>query len=87
VYTVPCLWLFSIYTPCLPVVGQYLPTVGGVLALAYAYFNFKYVPAYMNSAAERIPHFKRRTLVFRALIFGAVGGIACSVAQMAGLLK
>jgi hypothetical protein len=81
---VPLLWVFVIYTPSFPVVGKYMGWTGGALALIYSYFNSKYTPAYMESAEARLGPFKKRTLAFKGIAFGAFGGVAFSALQSLG---
>ena len=87
VYTIPLQWVFTIYTPSIPFVGPYSAWVSTGLALTYAYFNKQYVPSYMTSAKDRIPPFRNRTLAFRCIAFGAIGGVCYSGAQALELVN
>mmetsp|Transcript_525 Transcript_525/g.1131 ORF Transcript_525/g.1131 Transcript_525/m.1131 type:complete len:200 (+) Transcript_525:64-663(+) len=81
VYTLPLLWIFGLYAPSLPMVGNFMPWTGGALSLVYAFYNNAYVPAYMASAKDRLLPFTRRTLAFKAIAAGAGAGVLFSVAK------
>jgi hypothetical protein len=75
-----------IYTPSLPVVGKYMGWTGGALSLFYSISNAQYVPAYMECAQGRLGPFKRRTLAFKGIAFGAVAGMGFSIARELGFV-
>ena len=85
VYVVPTIWLYTLYTPAIPVIGKYLPWVGVLLSLGVAYYNIQYVKGYIESADGRMPGFKKRTQFVRGLFYGTIGGIICAVASAFGL--
>jgi len=72
---VPSLFLFSIFTRRLPVVGEYEQPITLFLGLAYAFLNYQYFHGYVESAEGRIPAFKKRVLVFSIVFFGAMGAM------------
>lgn len=78
VYYVPVAWMHCLYSPAIPVVGKYLPWVGMILSLAYAHFNTVYAAGYTKSAADRVPGFKKRTMVFKAMFFSLIAGLICA---------
>ena len=80
VYTIPMIWSFALYNPSIPVVGAFMGPWLVVLSLVYSYFNYSYVKGYMESSKSRMTPFRRRTMAFRAIAFGAMGGIGYSVA-------
>merc|ERR1711918_228796 len=90
VYYLPVITFYNLYSPAIPVVGPYLPWSGAVLSLLYAHANVTYVKGYIKSAEDRMPGFKRRTMVFRALFYVSVAGMAApflsKAAKAAGLL-
>jgi predicted outer membrane lipoprotein len=87
VYGLPVLWLYVIYTPAIPHVGKLLPWTGAVLACAFAYFNTLYVEGYAESADDRIPPFRRRTMAIRGLLYGTAVGILATLATTSGFAK
>mmetsp|Transcript_68061 Transcript_68061/g.116966 ORF Transcript_68061/g.116966 Transcript_68061/m.116966 type:complete len:83 (+) Transcript_68061:180-428(+) len=81
------LWIYVIYTPSFPVVGKYMGWSGCALSLFYAYFNAKYTPAYMEAAKNRVGPFSKRTLAFKGIAFGALGGLSFSALQGLGFVE
>mmetsp|Transcript_136465 Transcript_136465/g.193021 ORF Transcript_136465/g.193021 Transcript_136465/m.193021 type:complete len:158 (-) Transcript_136465:70-543(-) len=77
-YTLPFVWILSVYGPAVPVVGPYTEFAVGALCCVYAYGNVRYVPAYMESAEARITPFKIRTNAFKGLAFGSLIALSFS---------
>lgn len=85
-YSLPCLWLFVLYSPAIPAVGGYLPWLGGALGVGWSRANVTYVAGYIESADGRLKGFRIRTMILRAMFGGAIAGMGCAAARAAGIL-
>lgn len=83
-YVLPMIWLWAIYNPALPWVGEFTGAILVALSFLYSFFNYQYVAAYMESSKGRMQPFRRRTMCFRFIAFGAMGGVAYAVRGSSG---
>ena len=86
-YTIPLLWLFSVYTSAIPYVRPpHVQLALTLLTAGYCYGNVLYVKGYAESAEGRLKGWRLRTLCFRALAYGAAAGIVYAGLMIFGLV-
>mmetsp|Transcript_25341 Transcript_25341/g.40877 ORF Transcript_25341/g.40877 Transcript_25341/m.40877 type:complete len:161 (-) Transcript_25341:125-607(-) len=78
VYSIPIYTFSVLFSPAYPVVGSIAPWMCFVLALIYGQANVNYLKGYMKSTEDRMPGFKLRTHIFKAMLGVCIGGIICT---------
>ena len=88
-YVLPLYFFLVLFSPVFPSVagfdlGKFFPWASLSLALAYSYANVVFMKGYMESAANRMPGFRLRTLCFKIILFCLLATFPCTIARIWG---